>query len=122
MAKNKRILRLWVPPSSIKLHFGFDSECWPSGKVQKKVLEEQWEKAKQKKESRIQQRENVLFVFKENPVTMVLWLKRATLWAGDIKAQGIIHMSAIWGRVQRLFEIRVVLDPGFVFGVNKFFR
>ena len=122
MARNKRILCLWVPTSSTKLHFGFDSECWPSSKVPKKVLEEQWEKAKQKKESRIQQRENVLFVLKENSVTMVLWLKRAILWAGDIKAQGIINMSAILGRVQRLFEIRVVLDPGFVFGVNKFFH
>ena len=55
-------------------------------------------------------------------MTIVLRLKRATLWAGDIKAQGMINMSAILERVQRIFEIRVVLDPGFVFGVNKFFR
>lgn len=72
-ARDKKILCLWVPPSSAKLYLRFDCERWPSGKGQKKVLKKQWEKAEQKRGRRRSQRGNVLFVFEENSVTVVLW-------------------------------------------------
>ena len=44
------------------------------------------------------------------------------LWAQEIKAQDVINVSATLGGVQRIFEIRVVLDPGFISGVNRPFH
>lgn len=44
------------------------------------------------------------------------------LWAQEIEAQDVINIRATLGGVQRIFEMRVVLDPGFISGVDRRFH